>query len=91
MDRQQSYSATADQWRAWRDRPTGPPGEVRLVPLGVANCQAYYDLRTHHSQERFVATMPESFAHALFPEVVDGAPVVPGCSASRPTARRRRS
>lgn len=72
-----SYAATAEQWRAWRDRPTGPPEDVRLVPLTVDSWESYDALRTHHSQERFVAPMARSFADALFPEVVDGAPVVP--------------
>ena len=34
-------------------------------------------LATHHSQQRFVATMPESYTDALVPEIVDGHPVVP--------------
>lgn len=72
-----SYAATAEEWRAWRARPTDPPAEVRLVPLTADNYQAYGALCTHHSQERFVAPMAQSYADALFPEVVDGAPVVP--------------
>lgn len=72
-----TYGATADEWRAWVDRPQGPPAEVRLVPLTLQNYRGYYALRTHHSQERFVAPMTWSFADALFPEVIDGAPVVP--------------
>jgi ribosomal protein S18 acetylase RimI-like enzyme len=34
-------------------------------------------LETHRSQRRFVATVAESLADALVPEVIDGAPVVP--------------
>ncbi len=34
-------------------------------------------LRTHHSQQAFVAPMLQSFADALLPDIVDGAPVVP--------------
>ena len=34
-------------------------------------------LRTHHSQRAFVAPMLDSFADALLPDIVDGAPVVP--------------
>jgi GNAT superfamily N-acetyltransferase len=50
---------------------------VHLVPLTVDNAWDYYALRTHHSQERFVAPMAGSFADALFPEIVNGAPAVP--------------
>lgn len=71
------YGATAEELRAWRARRTTPPEAVRLVPVTVDNHRDYGALRTHHSQERFVATMAESFADALFPEVVDGAPLVP--------------
>ena len=45
--------------------------------LSEHNNRSYYALRTHHSQERFVSPMSWSFADALFPEVIDGAPVVP--------------
>lgn len=72
-----TYGATADEWRAWTDRPQDPPAEVRLVPLTLENNRDYYALRTHHSEERFVAPMSWSFADALFPEIVDGAPLVP--------------
>ena len=51
--------------------------QLRLVPLTLENNRSYYSLRTHHSQERFVAPMSWSFADALFPEVIDGEPVVP--------------
>jgi RimJ/RimL family protein N-acetyltransferase len=72
-----TYAATAEEWRAWRDRPTHPPDQVRLVPLTHDNHRAYGALETHHSEQRFVAPMWQSFADALFPEVVDGAVLVP--------------
>ena len=72
-----TYGATAEEWRAWVDRPRDPPVQLRLLPLTLENNRAYYALRTHHSQERFVSAMSWSFADALFPEVIDGAPVVP--------------
>ena len=72
-----SYGATAQECRAWADRPHHPPDQLRLVPLTLQNNRSYYALRTHHSQERFVAPMSWSFADALFPEVIDDAPVVP--------------
>lgn len=30
----------------------GPPAEVRLAALNAENARAYYQLATHHSQER---------------------------------------
>lgn len=72
-----SYGATAEEWRAWQARPLAPPDAVRLVPLDPDNVDDYAALRTHHSQEQFVAPMARSFQHALFPEVVNGMPAVP--------------
>jgi RimJ/RimL family protein N-acetyltransferase len=71
------YALTPDLAAAWRQRPVGRPRDVRLVPVTPDNAVAVRRLRTHHSQERFVATVEDSFADALVPEVVDGAPVVP--------------
>lgn len=71
------YGMTRDDWETWRDRPRNPPAQVGLVEVDADNYQQVYALRTHKSQERFVATMADSFADALFPEVVEGAPVVP--------------
>lgn len=70
------YSMTADERRAWRDRPRTPPEQVHLVELTHENVWNYRRLRTHRSQERFVATMDQSFADALFPGPNDGHPVV---------------
>ncbi len=72
-----TYGATAEEWNAWADRPREPPDQLRLLPLTLENNRDYYVLRTHHSQQRFVSPMSGSFADALFPEVIDGAPVVP--------------
>lgn len=72
-----AYGATADEWRAWQARPTSPPDDVRLVALGPDNVSAYAALRTHHSQESFVATVRKSFQDALFPEIVNGLPAIP--------------
>jgi RimJ/RimL family protein N-acetyltransferase len=72
-----TYGATDQECTAWADRPRGSPDQLRLLPLDLENYRGYYALRTHHSQERFVAPMSWSFADALFPEVIDGAPLVP--------------
>lgn len=71
------YAMSAQERRDWRDRPRTTPEQVRLVELTDENFKGYYSLRTHRSQERFVAPMAQSFANALFPEPEDGYPVVP--------------
>ena len=50
---------------------------VRLTPVTQENKAAVLALSTHRSQQAFVAPMLQSFADALLPEIVDGAPVVP--------------
>ena len=61
-----SYAATAEQWRAWHDRPRGPVGAVRLVELDATTQASYAALRTHHSQERFAPPPLEVYAAAQF-------------------------
>lgn len=71
------YSMTADDRRAWRSRPRQAPEQVRLIELTPDNFWGYLRLRTHRSQERFVATVGQSFAEALLPEPRNGHPTVP--------------
>ncbi len=71
------YGLTREDWEAWRGRETDPPRAVRLVEISTDNESQVFRLRTHKTQEEFVAPMAASFADALFPEVVDGAPLVP--------------
>jgi len=71
------YGLTRPDWETWRDRPQDPPGEVSLVEVTVDNYRAVFKLRTHKTQEGMVAPMAASFRDVLFPEVVDGAPLVP--------------
>ena len=71
------YGLTETSRAAWNARSRVPPADVRLVEINPDNVSDVYGLRTHRHQQRFVATMPDSFADALVPEVVDGAPVVP--------------
>jgi RimJ/RimL family protein N-acetyltransferase len=71
------YGMTRPDWEAWRARPRTPPNDVRLVEVTVDNVRAVSGLATHKTQERFVAPMHRSFRDALFPEVIDGAPVIP--------------
>ena len=71
------YALIDDARRAWQARPRTRPDDVRLVEVTPDNVAKLYGLRTHRNQQRFVATMSESYADALVPEIVDGAPVVP--------------
>jgi RimJ/RimL family protein N-acetyltransferase/ribosomal protein S18 acetylase RimI-like enzyme len=71
------YGMTRPDWETWRDRPRHAPDSVRLVEVTAENAATVVGLTTHRSQEDFVAPMLRSFADAMFPEVVDGAPVVP--------------
>ena len=71
------YSVVRADWEAWTNRPRHLPKEVRLVELGPDNSPTYRRLATHRSQERLVAPMWASYEHALFPEIIDGAPVAP--------------
>lgn len=71
------YAMTRADWETWVNRPRNRPDVVRLVELGPHNSSTYRRLTTHRSQERLVAPMWASYEHALFPEIIDGAPVVP--------------
>jgi RimJ/RimL family protein N-acetyltransferase len=71
------YGLTRSDWEQWRDRPLHPPQLVELVEVTHDNQDTVLRLKTHKSQERFVAPMVWSFADAYMPEIVDGAPAVP--------------
>ena len=71
------YGMTRTDWEAWRGRPREAPAEVSLIEVTAENQRAVSSLTTHKTQEAFVAPMRKSFTDAMFPEVVDGAPVVP--------------
>lgn len=71
------YGMTRQDWESWRSRPRQPPDHVALVEITAANAPGVLALRTHHSQERFVAPVVQSMAEALVPPEVNGAPVLP--------------
>ena len=71
------YAMSAEQRRAWRERPSSAPAEVRLVEITHDTHRTYAALTTHRSQRSFVATVEQSYADALFPGEDDGRPVVP--------------
>lgn len=71
------YGMTRADWEAWRDRSRARPADVRLVEITRDTQRTVRRLVTHKSQERFVSPVLHSFADAMFPETIDGAPVVP--------------
>ncbi|WP_232660578.1 GNAT family N-acetyltransferase [Pseudonocardia sp. TRM90224] len=71
------YALLRSDRAAWLGRPAGKPDEVTLVEITPSNVREVARLATHHSQERFVATMAASFQDALVPELVGGVPAVP--------------
>ena len=71
------YGMTRDDWQSWNARPATPPAEVRLLEVNESNQHAVRRLAVHKSQDRLVAPVVASMADALFPEIIDGAPVVP--------------
>jgi len=71
------YGLTRPDWEKWRNRKRQPPDRIGLIEITTENERTLSKLTTHKTQEGFVAPMLASFTDALFPEVVDGAPVVP--------------
>jgi len=71
------YALTADAHAAWGQRVRTAVKEVHLREVTAGNARALLALRTHRTQQRFVAPMAASFANALAPEVVHGAALVP--------------
>ena len=62
------YALSAEGWRDWRDRPRQAPRDVRLVEITDDNEWARRSVRTHRSQQRFVAPVAQSYGDALFGE-----------------------
>ena len=71
------YGLGRETYAAWADRPRHRPAEVRLVEITAGTARAVMELRTHPNQRRFVAPVAQSYADAMFPDAVDGMPVVP--------------
>lgn len=71
------YGMTHQDRKTWIHRPTGQPDEVVFIEVTTQNFEEVAELRTHESQKKFVAPMLWSFSDALFPEVLDGVPLVP--------------
>lgn len=71
------YAMSDNDWRAWRDRPREAPREVRLVEITDDNEWVHRSLRTHRTQQKFVAPVAQSYGDAMFPWHEGGNQVVP--------------
>lgn len=59
------YGMTREDREAWKSRPRHRPESVELREITGADFGDVYFLRTHKSQESFVAPMPKSLSQAL--------------------------
>lgn len=62
---------------AWTSRARSTPTEVRLVEIEPGEAGGWARLETFRFQRQFVATMDQTFADALVPEIHNGEVVVP--------------
>jgi RimJ/RimL family protein N-acetyltransferase len=71
------FALLREEREAWL-APKSAITDVRLIEITSHNRDDVLALTTHRFQRRFVATMPDSFADALVPDLDDsGAPLVP--------------
>lgn len=61
------YGLLREDWEKWISRPKNPPGKIELVPVDHLNQLDVWRLKTHKTQEEFVAPMGWSFIDYLFP------------------------
>jgi RimJ/RimL family protein N-acetyltransferase len=71
------YAMTRADRLAWKSRDRAAPAGIEFVEITPETAYLFGRLATHYSQQRFVSPMALSFRDALFPDIVDGAPVVP--------------
>jgi RimJ/RimL family protein N-acetyltransferase len=71
------FGMTRPDWVEWKDRPANGPDRIELVEIDETMMVDMARLKTHKTQEQFVAPMLESFADALMPGFDNGARVVP--------------
>ena len=71
------YAMLRSDRAAWLMRPAEPPSSIELVEITAADAHLWGRVVTHRSQERLVSPVTRSYRDGLFPEVVNGAPVVP--------------
>ncbi len=69
------YGMTKPDRDRWVGRDTSRPESVTLEEITAENLDAVYALRTHRSQEAFVAPVPRSIAQGSYPGEYDGHPI----------------
>ena len=79
------YAMTAADRRQWLGRDRSRPASIDLVEITPDEASLWGRLRTHYSQEAFVATMPLTWRDALFPDSSTACRRCPGCAASPST------
>lgn len=71
------FTLLADDWRAWRRRPSGPPRSISFVEVTADNVRAVGAIEVALSQRRFVASVGQSIADAAHPPLHRGDRVRP--------------
>ena len=71
------FSLLEPDWKAWTERPTGPPLDVSLVGITHDNVGAVGAIDRSFSQRQLVAPVLVSLAEALAPPLVGGVPMRP--------------
>lgn len=71
------YGMTKPDRDRWVTRVTTRPDAVTLEEITAENLDAVYRLKTHRSQEAFVAGVPRSIAQGTFPGEHEGHPIEP--------------
>jgi RimJ/RimL family protein N-acetyltransferase len=71
------FALLREDRESWLARDRTPAGDVQLREITVDNDTALRRLRTFRFQERFVSPVATSFAHALIPDVINGATTIP--------------
>lgn len=61
------YGLLREDWEKWRNRPRTPPETIELIPIDHTNEREIWRLKTHKTQEEFVAPVGLSFVDYLFP------------------------
>ncbi len=71
------YGMTEPDRARWVGRDFTRPDSVTLEEITPGNLDEIYRLRTHHSQEAFVAPVPRSIAQGAYPGDHEGHPIRP--------------
>jgi len=71
------FSLLRPDWTTWRERPTAPPADVRLVEITAENVGSVGAIERTFSQRDLVAPVFVSLAQALVPPTVSSGPITP--------------